>query len=142
MGLIEGGRTSCRMQPCSLFSDSLIHLRPFRKRKKNRCFIFANSQVHGQPLPPKAPSSSLMQSLLDMAAAQRLQQQHQVSASDLKPSGATVYVRGLTFHPPGSEAPLLSDINMTLPANSLNLIIGRRCVISMEEEEILQLEGS
>jgi|LauGreSBDMM110SN_4_FD.fasta_scaffold202864_1 hypothetical protein len=61
-----------------------------------------------------------MQSLLDIAAAQQMQQQ-------AKPvSGASVLVRGLTYHPPGTEAPLLSDINMDLPANSLSLVIGRR----------------
>jgi energy-coupling factor transport system ATP-binding protein len=37
----------------------------------------------------------------------------------------TVLVKDLTFHPPGSEAPLLSGVNMTLSARSLNLIIGR-----------------
>ena len=62
-----------------------------------------------------------MSSLL--AAAQ--QQQAAAAASLRPPSGATVHVRNLTFHPPGTEAPLISGINMTLPANSLNLIIGR-----------------
>ena len=73
---------------------------------------------------PRASGASFMQSLLDIAAAQQQQQGQQQP----KPSGATVCVHGLTFHPPGTEAPLLSDINMTLPANSLNLVIGRRLV--------------
>ena len=64
-----------------------------------------------------------MSSLL--AAAQQQQQAAATAATLRPPAGATVHVRDLSFHPPGTEAPLISGINMTLPANSLNLIIGR-----------------
>ena len=88
-------------------------------------FAAANRMERLSSLLPRASGASFMQSLLDIAAAQ---QQQQGAQQQPTPSGATVYVRGLTFHPPGTEAPLLSDINMTLPANSLNLVIGRRLV--------------
>ncbi|EFJ41516.1 hypothetical protein VOLCADRAFT_77566 [Volvox carteri f. nagariensis] len=39
--------------------------------------------------------------------------------------GAEIRVEGIGFHPPGSEKPLLQDINMSLPANSLGLVMGR-----------------
>mmetsp|Transcript_10062 Transcript_10062/g.21517 ORF Transcript_10062/g.21517 Transcript_10062/m.21517 type:complete len:350 (+) Transcript_10062:349-1398(+) len=46
-------------------------------------------------------------------------------AGGLTTPGATLHVQNLTFHPPGAEQPLLSNVSMQLPANSLGLIIGR-----------------
>eukprot|EP00955_Chlamydomonas_euryale_P095338 364933-Chlamydomonas_euryale.AAC.4 len=60
----------------------------------------------------------LMAMVAQQAAAQQAAAQHAAA-----PRGVTV--RGLSFHPPGVEAPLLSDVNMELPPRSLSLIIGR-----------------
>ncbi|KAG2451234.1 hypothetical protein HYH02_003841 [Chlamydomonas schloesseri] len=59
-----------------------------------------------------------------MAYAVQMQQQQAAGAGAAAP-GAEVRVEGLTFHPPGAERPLLQDINLTLPANSLGLVMGR-----------------
>jgi len=59
-----------------------------------------------------------MAMVAQQAAAQQAAAQHAAA-----PRGVTV--RGLSFHPPGVEAPLLSDVNMELPPRSLSLIIGR-----------------
>jgi len=40
-------------------------------------------------------------------------------------SAGAVSVRNLSFHPPGCEAPLIKDVSMEVPPNSLGLIIGR-----------------
>ncbi|GAX81395.1 hypothetical protein CEUSTIGMA_g8826.t1 [Chlamydomonas eustigma] len=66
------------------------------------------------------PNGSFLSSLMLLAAAASQQQQSQEA-----PSGATVQVKGLTFHPPGAEDALLSKVDMLLPKNSLNLIFGR-----------------
>ncbi|GIM03571.1 hypothetical protein Vretimale_8313 [Volvox reticuliferus] len=57
-----------------------------------------------------------------MAYAVQLQQQQQ---ADTVACGAEIRVESIGFHPPGSEKPLLENINMTLPANSLGLVMGR-----------------
>lgn len=43
----------------------------------------------------------------------------------LQPFGLSVKVRNLTYHPPGTDTPLLDGISMDLPSNSLGLIVGR-----------------
>lgn len=60
-----------------------------------------------------------------MAYAVQMQQQQQAAGAGGAAPGAEVRVEGLTFHPPGAEQPLLQDIRMTLPANSLGLVMGR-----------------
>lgn len=59
-----------------------------------------------------------------MAYAVQLQQEQQQSAANPH-AGAEVHVEGITFHPPGSETPLLDNVSMVLPPNSLGLVIGR-----------------
>jgi hypothetical protein len=58
-----------------------------------------------------------------MAYAAQMQQQQQ-QGSRVAP-GAEVHVDDLGFHPPGAERPLLTDVSMLVPANSLGLVIGR-----------------
>ncbi|KAK9833305.1 hypothetical protein WJX81_004812 [Elliptochloris bilobata] len=41
------------------------------------------------------------------------------------PAGASLDVSGLTYHPAGAEAPLLSDVSLSLPPRSLGLVYGR-----------------
>ena len=54
---------------------------------------------------------------------QAMQQQQQRPAG---PSpGANVVVKGVGFHPPGAEAPLLEDVSFHLRPNQLGLVIGR-----------------
>ncbi len=59
-----------------------------------------------------------------MAYAVQLQQEQQQSAANPH-AGAEVHVEGITFHPPGAESPLLDNVSMVLPPNSLGLVIGR-----------------
>ena len=40
------------------------------------------------------------------------------------PSGTRVLVDSLTYHPPGSESPLLRDVSMDMEANTLGLVYG------------------
>ncbi|KAG2435791.1 hypothetical protein HXX76_006987 [Chlamydomonas incerta] len=65
-------------------------------------------------------------SLMGMLMAYAVQmQQQQAAGGGAAAPGAEVRVEGLTFHPPGAEQPLLQDISMQLPANSLGLVMGR-----------------
>jgi ABC-type multidrug transport system fused ATPase/permease subunit len=50
-----------------------------------------------------------------------LQQQRPAGPSP----GANVMVKGVGFHPPGAEDPLLQDVSFHLKPNQLGLIIGR-----------------
>lgn len=58
----------------------------------------------------------LIKSIEQATAQQQQQQQH---------LGAHLHVQELSFHPPGSPNPLLSNVCMTLPPNQLGLIFGR-----------------
>lgn len=58
-----------------------------------------------------------------MLMAYAMQQEQQRTAE--APRGAEIRIEGISFHPPGSEKPLLQHIDMTLPANSLGLVMGR-----------------
>jgi energy-coupling factor transport system ATP-binding protein len=52
--------------------------------------------------------------------------QHCIAASATMNSfGSAVRVSNLSYHPPGSDVPLLRNINLNLASNSLGLIIGR-----------------
>ncbi len=55
---------------------------------------------------------------MQQALAQQQQQQKALP-------GANVLLRDVTFHPPGSERPLLDRVNMHLGSNKLGLLIGR-----------------
>lgn len=59
-----------------------------------------------------------------MAYAAALQISCDAPAAAQQP-GASVVLRNLTYHPPGSESPLLDSIDMHLPANKLGLVFGR-----------------
>ena len=74
-------------------------------------------------LPPSAAASPMLSAFLALAAQQYQQQQQQQQQQAA--AGSAVVVKDLCFHPPGAEAPLLSGVNMSLQANTLNLIIGR-----------------
>jgi ABC-type molybdenum transport system ATPase subunit/photorepair protein PhrA len=56
-------------------------------------------------------------------------QQMQESMQQQRPAGpspgANVMVKGVGFHPPGAEDPLLEDVSFHLKPNQLGLIIGR-----------------
>jgi len=68
----------------------------------------------------------MLENMLAYAYALQLQQEEQARrASGASISGASVTIRDLLFHPPGVDAPLLNNINMDVPPNSLGLIIGR-----------------
>ena len=103
--------------------ESRHHLCRFSGQRRATTLMASN--VPGQPAATIAGNTA-MASLLAMAMQQQQQQQQQQRTAAASSSrGTTVSVRGLTFHPPGAESPLLQDINMTLRPNSLNLIIGR-----------------
>lgn len=53
---------------------------------------------------------------------QMLQQSQSPEAA---PPGAALAIAGLSYQPPGTVAPLLQDVSMQLPANSMGLIYGR-----------------
>jgi hypothetical protein len=90
-----------------------------------------------QPAPGVGPGNNQQQQQqeegglagLFMAYAMQLQQamqQQQAAAGGAGPSpGAQVVVRGLGFHPPGAEHPLLEGASFTLRPNQLGLLIGR-----------------
>lgn len=58
---------------------------------------------------------------LGQMMSQGQQQQHQPKP----PAGAALYVKDLTYQPPGTALPLLQHIDMELPANQLGLVYGR-----------------
>ncbi|GLC41555.1 hypothetical protein PLESTB_000702600 [Pleodorina starrii] len=64
-------------------------------------------------------------SLVGMLMAYAVQLQQQQQQAGVGAIGAEIRVEGIGFHPPGSEKPLLEDINLSLPANKLGLIMGR-----------------
>lgn len=47
------------------------------------------------------------------------------SISTIDSFGSAVKVSNLSYHPPGSDSPLLSNVNLNLASNSFGLIIGR-----------------
>jgi energy-coupling factor transporter ATP-binding protein EcfA2 len=67
-----------------------------------------------------------MAPLLAMAV-QMLQQEQQAQAQQQQPPapGAHVAVRGIGFHPPGSDRPLLQGVTFDLAPNQLGLVLGR-----------------
>ena len=76
-----------------------------------------------------APDANALAGLF-MAYAQQVQQQMaaaQAAAAAAQDNlrGANVLARGLEFHPPGAEAPLLSGVGFHLRSNQLGLVIGR-----------------
>jgi ABC-type multidrug transport system fused ATPase/permease subunit len=66
---------------------------------------------------------------LFMAYAMQLQQAAEAQqAADRNGGGqpgGNVLAKNLSFHPPGSEKPLLDDVSFNLKPNQLGLIIGR-----------------
>jgi ABC-type bacteriocin/lantibiotic exporter with double-glycine peptidase domain len=60
-----------------------------------------------------------------MAYAAQMQQQLQQQSAASELPGANVLARGVAFHPPGAEAPLLDGVGFDLRSNQLGLIIGR-----------------
>jgi hypothetical protein len=61
-----------------------------------------------------------------MAYAMQLQQQQQAQQQQGPVNNAAqLTVRGLAYHPPGAEAPLVQDVSFSLPPNQLGLVIGR-----------------
>ncbi|GBG00414.1 hypothetical protein Rsub_13176 [Raphidocelis subcapitata] len=62
---------------------------------------------------------------LFMAYAAQMQQQMQQQNADASLPGAHVRARGVSFHPPGAEAPLLDGVSFDLRSNQLGLVIGR-----------------
>jgi len=60
---------------------------------------------------------------MQLLQAQQQQQQQQQDAGPAP--GAHVAVRGVSFHPPGADAPLLQDVSLDLRPNQLGLVLGR-----------------
>ncbi|KAF5827761.1 P-loop containing nucleoside triphosphate hydrolase protein [Dunaliella salina] len=71
----------------------------------------------------------LADALADMAkqlqALAEEQARAERAAQEARGGAGAVSVRNLSFHPPGSETPLIKDVSMKVPPNSLGLIIGR-----------------
>ncbi|KAG1667424.1 hypothetical protein FOA52_004841 [Chlamydomonas sp. UWO 241] len=79
--------------------------------------VASPQQQQQQSRPPGVNASSAREAVASRASAPQQQQQQQREHA--------IEVSGLCFHPPGCEAPLLSDIRMSLPPRSLSLVIGR-----------------
>lgn len=62
---------------------------------------------------------------LFMAYAAQMQQQMEAQAAAAALPGANVLASGVSFHPPGVEAPLLDGVSFDLRSNQLGLVIGR-----------------
>lgn len=60
-----------------------------------------------------------------MSYAKQLQEAMQQKQAAGPVPGANVVAKGLGFHPPGAEHPLLADVSFHLKPNQLGLIIGR-----------------
>lgn len=60
-----------------------------------------------------------------MAYAAQMQQQLEQQQAAAALPGANVLARGVSFHPPGVEAPLLNGVSFDLRSNQLGLVIGR-----------------
>lgn len=75
--------------------------------------------ARGQDVPAESLAdvmSNIFSSLADMAGATQSNQQ--------APVGAHVWVKGVGFHPPGSDAPLLEGVDMNIQPNTLGLVYG------------------
>lgn len=66
----------------------------------------------------QGPVADVLTEMLMAYAAQMQQNQAQQGQAHIR-------VKDVTFHPPGSEQPLLQNINMDIAPNQLGLIIGR-----------------
>jgi hypothetical protein len=77
----------------------------------------ASPQQQQQNRPPAVNASSAREAVSPRRGASAPPQQ--------QPREHAIELSGLCFHPPGCEAPLLSDISMSLPPRSLSLVIGR-----------------
>jgi ABC-type glutathione transport system ATPase component len=81
--------------------------------------------------PPIADASSVPpEGLADLFKAyatqlQAMQQQPDAGAGAGSTPGANVLVQNVSFHPPGSEHPLLDGVDFQLAPNQLGLVIGR-----------------
>jgi hypothetical protein len=62
---------------------------------------------------------------LFMAYAAQVQEQMQQQSAAAALPGAHVRAEGVSFHPPGAEAPLLDGVTFDLQSNQLGLVIGR-----------------
>ena len=68
--------------------------------------------------PADATAANVMAGLF-VAWAQQVQQPQESQP------GADVVLHKVSFHPPGSDKPLLDSVSMKLPANQMGLIVGR-----------------
>jgi energy-coupling factor transporter ATP-binding protein EcfA2 len=68
-----------------------------------------------------SPLIAMAVQMIQQAQAQAQAQQQQAGPTP----GAHVAVRGLSFHPPGADRPLLRDVTFDLRPNQLGLVLGR-----------------
>lgn len=79
--------------------------------------VFASSQ---EPSNKQETFGDVLSNIVNALSALQ-----QPNAGLAKPTGAHVFASALTYHPPGAPKPLLRDVALNLPPNSLGLIFGR-----------------
>lgn len=145
-----GSHSSCRIQHST--NTSVGHIpcpAPGRSAAGNSTAVEANAtgpargrgpawrppKQQAQPQQPPAPSPPAIidpnnmdsEGLAGMfkSYAQQMQEALQQQRPAGPSPGANVMVKGVGFHPPGAEDPLLQDVSFHLKPNQLGLIIGR-----------------